>query len=172
MPRSQADGHTRTTILLEEPANPDAPTAAELNAGIFISCNILDSDFTFGATDSDKIAEKAQCEINNSNSLGASNFEAGITPFRYFSGAGASAPSEGDDVFQAVREKGTELWMYSRRTSKLSTAVWATSDEIYLGARVVVDEPQPPSDRGGFIKWRVPMEVQSAYPQITVAAGP
>lgn len=171
MPRSQADGHTRTTILLVEPANPDAPTALELNAGIFISCNILDSDFTFGATDSDKIAEKAQCEINNSNSLGASNFEAGITPFRYMDATtGASEPTEGDDVFQAVRIKGTEFWMYSRRTSKLSTATWATGDEIYLGARVISDEPQPPTERGGFIKWRVPLEVQAAYPQIDVAA--
>jgi hypothetical protein len=168
MPRSQADGKTRTVILTDEPADPENPTAAELLAGIYISCDILDSDFTFGATDSDKFAEKAQCEVNNTNALGASNFEAGITVFRDFGAAGIPGPD--DDVFTATKAKGTELWMYSRRTSKGSKEAFAASDEIYLGAKVITDEPQPPSERGGYIKWRIPMEVVEAYPWISVAA--
>lgn len=167
MPKSQADGHTRTVLLLDEPANPASPTLAELNAGIFISCDILDSDFTFGATDSDKIAEKAQCEANNSNSLGASNYEAGITPFRSFDDTGI--PDSEDNVFQATKVKGTEAWMYSRRTSKPSKTAFAVGDELFLGAKVITDEPQTPSEKGGFIKYRVPMEVQEAWPFIEVA---
>ena len=55
-----ADGKTKFTVLTTKPANPAAPTAAELNAGIHLSDHVLTSDFTFGATDSDKFAEKAQ----------------------------------------------------------------------------------------------------------------
>jgi len=171
MPRSLAEGHTKLTILTEEPVDPASPTVTELNAGIDASCNILASDFTFGATDSDKVAEKALCDESNANSLGASNYQFGLSPFRYFGAAGISAPTEGDDVFQALKIKGTDLWAYARRTSKKSTEAWAATDEIFLGAKVSTDEPQPPSEMGGYIKWRVPGEVQDAWPWIAAAAG-
>lgn len=172
MPRSLADGHTKFTVLTTKPADPAAPTAAELEAGIDGSCAILASDFTWGATDSDKIAEKALCVKNNANALGASNFTAGVTPFRFFEDlTGESAPSEGDDLFIALQEKGTTLWGYARKTSKDSTEPWTAGDEIYLGAEFATDEPQPPSDLGGYIKWRVPGEIQAAWPWIVVAAG-
>lgn len=172
MPRSLADGRTKFTILTTAPADPAAPTITELNAGIDASCNILASDFTWGATDSDKVGEKALCATNNANSIGASNFSAGVTPFRYFdSETGASATDEGDAVFQALKAKGTPLWCYARKTGKLATDTWAADDEIYLGAEVITDEPQPPSDLGGYVKYRVPMEVQTAWPFITAVAG-
>lgn len=170
MPRSLADGHTKVTILLDAPANPAAPTVAELNAGIDASCNIMASDFAFGATDSDKVAEKALCVVNNANALGASNYTAGMTVFRYWDAVTKAADATADEVFDATREKGTTLWVYARETAKLSTEAWAATDEIYLGAEVLTDTPQPPSDRGGFIKRRVPMEVQAAYDDIAVAA--
>lgn len=171
MPRSLADGHTKFTILTTAPANPASPTATELEAGIDASCSVLASDFNWGATDSDKIAEKALCTVNNANALGASNFETGFTPFRYFDDTDVSAPEEGDDVFEAVKLKGTTLWAYARKTSKLSTEPWVAADEIYLGAEIVTDEPQPPSDLGGYVKWRVPVEVQTAWPWVKVGAG-
>ena len=54
-----ADGKTKFTVLTTKPANPAAPTAAELNAGIQLADHVLTSDFSFGAVDSDKVAEKA-----------------------------------------------------------------------------------------------------------------
>ena len=172
MPRSLADGRTKFTILTTEPSNPAAPSASELNAGIDASCNILASDFTWGATDSDKVAEKALCAVNNANSLGASNYSAGVTPFRYFdANTGESDTSGGDDVFQALKSKGTELWCYARKTGKLATEAWADGDEIYLGAYVITDEPQTPSDLGGYVKYRVPMEVQTAWPFVTAGVS-
>ncbi|HEX8489315.1 MAG TPA: hypothetical protein VF642_12275 [Propionibacteriaceae bacterium] len=171
MPRSLADGRTKFTILTTKPANPAAPTAAELNAGIDLSCNILASDFTFGAGDSEKVAEKALCTINNANALGASNFTAGVTVFRAVNKTtGAIDPTE-DAPFAALKTKGTQVWGYARRTGKLATAAWATGDEAFLGADLLTDEPQPPGDLGGYIKYRVPMEVQDAWPFIAVAAG-
>lgn len=171
MPRSLADGHTKFTILTTEPNDPEAPTVTELNAGIDASDRILASDFTFGATDSDKISEKSLAAENNANALGAGNFQCAFTPFRYFDATTGAVDATGDTVFAAAKVKGTELWVYGRRTGKKADAVWAASDEIFLGAHVITDEPQPPSDLGGYIKARIPTEVQEAYPYIAAAAG-
>ena len=171
MPKSLADGHTKFTILLEEPVNPAAPTAAELNAGIDASCNILASDFTWSATDSDKVAEKALCDTSNSNAIGAGNYQAGVTPWRYIDAATGAIDETEDEVFQALKVKGTTVWGYIRQNGKLASAVWATGDEIPLGMEVLTDTPQQPSDRGGFLKMRVPMEPQRGWDFIEVAAG-
>lgn len=169
MPKSLADGHIKVAVLTTSPSNPAAPTVAELNAGIDASCRILSSDFTWGAADSDKVAEKALCDLNNVNAIAASNFTAGLTIWRFFNaGTGNPDPTE-DALWTAMKVKGTNLWIYVRETGKLSTAVWASADEIYLGGQVLTDSPQPPSDRGGFIKRRVPLEPQSMRENIAVA---
>lgn len=168
--RSLADGHIKLILLTTKPANPGAPTAAELSAGIDISCNILASDFTFGATDSDKVAEKALCTVGNANALGPSNYQAGVTFFRYFDTTTKNPDLTADAGFQAVKVKGTTVWLYARKTAKLSTAAIAAADELYMGAEVATDSPQTPSDQGGWIKSRVPMEVQNAWEYIPVAA--
>lgn len=170
MPRTLADGKTKFTILTTKPANPEQPTATELNAGIDVSMKILASDFTWGATDSDKVAEKPLGAEGNANAIGAGNYQGAATFWRYFAAAGGFDASE-DAGFEAVKEKGTTLWGYARRTDKRSTEDWAADDEIYLGAEFATDTPQPPSDAGGFIKWRVPFEIQQGYPFIKVAAG-
>jgi hypothetical protein len=171
MPRSLADGKTKFSILTTAPANPAAPTITELNAGIQAAANILASDFTWGATDSDTVAERSLADKNNVNALAASNYTAGVTAFRYFDDTtGAPDPTE-DTLFAALQEKGTELWCYARRTGKDAGDAWAATDEIFLGAMVITDEPQPPSDLGGYIKFRVPMQVQAAYPFIAAGAG-
>lgn len=179
MPRSLADGKTKYTILLEPPADPAAPTVEELEAGIDASCEVLASDFTWGATDSDKVQEKALCDENNANALGPSNYEAGVTAFRYFLAETPGEPeliepansAPDDSSFEALKGKGVTFWGYARKTSKKSTDPWEDGDEIYLGAEAITDETQPPSDLGGYIKWRHPMEIQRAYPWISVGAA-
>ena len=119
MPRSLADGKTKFTILTAKPANPQSPTAQELNDGIDASCNVLSSDFNFGAAASDKVNEGALCEDTNAQVSGRSNFVCGFTAFRYLDeSTGASVTGEGDDVFQAVKAKGTTLYVYARKTSR------------------------------------------------------
>lgn len=167
MPRTLADGKKKFTILITEPVDPEAPTATELNAGIDLSCKVLSSDFMWGATDSDKVAEKALCDEGNANAIGASNYQAGMSLWRYFATSGGFDAIE-DAGFDAVKVKGTTLWGYARNTDKKSTEPWATGDEIYLGGEVITDTPQPPTDMAGFIKYRVPMEFQRGYPFIEV----
>lgn len=174
MPKSLADGRIKLAILATRPANPAAPTVAELNAGIEASGHILSSDYNLGPTDSDKVAEKPLAQEGNSNALGPSNYQAAVTPFRHFDAQGqaetGSGGELGDAVFQATREKGTRLWLYERQTSKRASEPWAEDDEAD-GYEVLTDNPQKPSDMGGYIKRRVPMEVQDAWIGATVAAG-
>lgn len=169
MARVLADGKTKFTILTTAPVNPAAPTATELNAGIDLSCDILASDFTWGATDSDKIAEKALCDEGNANAIGASNYTGGFTVWRKFAVAGGP-DAEAELGWAALREKGSTLYGYARQTDKEATEDWAAADEIYLGAQFITDTPQR-TDGTGFIKYRTPVEIQRGYPFIEVAAG-
>ena len=171
MPRSLADGKTKFSLLTDKPADPANPTATELNAGIDASRNILGSDFTFGAAASDKINEAALSTDVNANTPTRGNNVSAFTLFRYFDEAGASAPTEGDDAFQAMKLKGVTVWAYARRTNKPSGDEWAPGDEIFHGAELVTDSVMPPSDMGGWVKYRQEAETQVAWPFIEVAAG-
>jgi len=167
--RTLSDGKTKFTVLTTKPVNPAQPLLTELTAGIDISCDILTSDFTWSAGDSEKIAEKALCDKNNSNALGAGNFTAGVTLWRKFD-AVTGAPSPTDEPgWAALNTKGTEVWCYARETGKDSTDPWAAADEIYLGGSVLTDSPQR-TDGTGFIKRRIPMEPQSMFENITVGS--
>lgn len=170
MPKSLADGHVKIAVLTTKPANVQVPTVAELNAGINAACRILASDWNWTPTDSDKVNEKAVCDVNNVNALGASNFTTGMTIFRYFNaGTGVADPTE-DSLFTATKVKGTSLWIYARETGKLEGAAWAAADEISLGGEVLTDASQNPQNAGGYIKRRIPLEPQSMFPNIAVGA--
>ena len=171
MPRVLADGHVKLTVLTTSPANPAQPTAAELNAAgaLDLSCKVLSDNFQFGPTDSDKVAEKALCDTGNANAIGAGNYQAGWTLWRYYLTAGGADPTA-DAAFLAFKTKGVTFWGYLRRTDKLATDIWASADEIAFGAELVNDTPQTP-DGGGWIKYRIPCEVQRGYPFTSVAAA-
>jgi len=166
MPRVLADGRTKFTILTTSPADPSAPTASELNAGIDLSSKVLAEGFTWTPADSDKVAEAALDDTANSNSLGRDNLSLGFTLWRYYL-AGGGVDTSADAGFTAVKEKGTTLWGYVRKSDKLATEAWATGDEIILGAEFIVDTPQDPG-AGGFLKMRIPCEPQSGWPHIVV----
>lgn len=169
MPKSLADGHTKFTILLDEPADPENPTAAELTAGLDFSCDVLYSDFTWSATDSDRVQDRALCEDTNSETPTSSNYSAGITIFRKYDAATGMVDETEDAKFQALKVKGTPFWGYARRTGKKYDAAWAAGDEIFLGLHVLTDTPQAPADMGGYIKFRVPLLPQDGYDFIEVA---
>jgi hypothetical protein len=165
--RVLADGKTKFTICTTKPVNPAAPTAAELNAGIHLADNVLTSDFTFGAVDSDKVAEKALGASGNANAIGASNYQVGFTIWRKFLTAGGFDTAD-ETGWTALKVKGTTVWAYARQMDKAASAAWASTDEIYLGAEFTTDTPQR-TDGTGFVKYRIPGEVQTGYPFIAVA---
>lgn len=168
MPKTLADARTRLAILTTKPADLSAPTVTELTAGIDASCKILKSDYRLSAVASDTVDDTELCVEGNAVTYGASNYEGSITPFRYLDPNGAPDATE-DAVFEAVRTKGTELWLVEREGPRYDDA-WATGDEVEV-YHVVTDNPQKPSERSGYIKRVVPLGVQHAVLDAVVAAG-
>lgn len=169
MPLSLADGKTKLAVLSTKPADPNAPTVDELEAGIDASCRILSSDYAVGPQASETVDEKPLCVEGNVQALGPSNYSAEFTVFRYFDENGA--PEEagsgeggeiGDALYQAVKSKGARLWLVERETSRKSTEDWETGDEVNV-YEVLLDNPQKPGDQGGYIKRHVVGLVQDAW---------
>lgn len=169
--RVLADGKTKFTIMTTKPAGWAAGTitATELNAGIDLSMDVLSNDFTFGAVDSDKVAEKPLGASGNANAIGASNFQLAFTLWRKFLTAGGFDEAS-ETGWAALKEKGATLYAAARQMDKEASEVWAATDEIYLAAEFTTDTPQR-TDGTGFIKYRIPTEVQTGIPFIEVAAG-
>jgi hypothetical protein len=170
MARVLADGKLKFTVVTTAPANPAAPTATELNAGIDLSCDILASDFTWSATASDTIDEKALCATGNSVVFGASNYDTGITLWRQFDPSTGAPDTANEAGWEALKNKGTTVWAYARESGKDSTEDWAAGDEIYLGGEVVTDEAQR-TDGTGFVKRRVVLGPQRLHSNIEVASA-
>lgn len=168
--RVLAKGRTKFTILTTAPANPDAPTAAELEAGIDASCKVATQGFRFTMTASDTVDDSELCATGNAVAPGNDNAEVNFTGYRYYLDAGGVDPAA-DELFAAVKEKGTVLWAYARSTDKLATEAWAASDEIYLGARFWIDWPQYDDTIAGWKKWTTVGHVEQTWPNIVVAGA-
>lgn len=157
MPKSLAEARTKVTWLATAPADPDAVTVTEATAGVDMSCVIVANDFTLGAVDSDRISDqKALCDEGNVSAIGSSNYAAGMSFFRMLDGTGASEATE-DVAWETFVGKGITGYFLKRVGPKSKTA-WAVGD-IYDLFEVVTDNPQDPTERTGYLKFRQPFEV-------------
>lgn len=170
--RSLADGHTKLAILATAPANPEAPTLAELTAGIDASCRIAKTPYTLGPTTSETVNDPELCRDVNATVYGASNYEGQIAPFRYYDDATGMVDETGDAVFQALKEKGVEVWLVERESAKKSTDAWEAGDEVCV-YRALLDNPKKNSDRNGYIKRIIDLAIQEGHLDVKVggAAG-
>lgn len=168
MPLALADGRIRLTALTTAPTDPAAITTTELTAGIELQDRILKSDYRLSPTASDTVPDTPLSNEGNATTFGASNYEGSVTPFRYLDDLGA-ADATNDVAWDTLKAKGTRLWLVEREGPKADTA-WAADDE-YDCYEIVTDNPQKPSDRGGYIKRVVPLGVQDAWLGKAVVAG-
>lgn len=167
--KTLADGKKKITLLTIAPANEESPTATELNAGEEISCNVLDSDFNWTNTDSATFDEKPACAKGQVLALGASNYDLAATFIREYLEAGGPDIAGLDAGYQAVKTKGSVVWIYVRETEKDSDELWAAGDEIYLGGRVQSDAPARVNNDGN-IKRRIKFLPQRMFEDTAVAA--
>ena len=171
MPKALADGNIRVAILPARPANPEAPTVAELEAGIDASCRLLKSNYRISAAASDTIADAELCSSTNAKAFGAGNYEGVLSPFRYWDSTDAGkADTTGDAVFQALKSKGAVVWVVERATGLPYSAAWAAGQEVNV-YELLLDNPTKPSDQGGYHKVTQVPAVQNAWEFVTVAAG-
>ena len=166
--KTLADERIRLTILTTPPEDINAITDAELAAGIDASCQVAKNGSRFSAAASATFSDPALCE-EDVEIFGSGTYEATITPFWYLNPEDGSYAEADNPVYEAVREKGTELtyvWRYGPRYEQ----PWADGDryDAYIG---ISDNPQVPTETGGWIKRTVPVAVQRAALDKTVVTG-
>lgn len=169
-----ADAMKKVSVMSTAPADMTKPTITELEAGIDAALRIVKSDFALGPTGSDTVDEVPLAVKGNGKAWGPSNYDGSMSVFRYFdptTGAPETggAGTVGDALFQAVKTKGTTLWIAVRETSKDSTEAWAEDDECQV-YEVMTDDPQN-DDGTGYIKKIVKLSVLSAELDATAAAA-
>jgi hypothetical protein len=170
MPKALADGNTRLAILAAKPADPDAPTVSELEGGIDASCRVLKSDYRISAAASDTIADAELCAATNAQAYGAGNYEATITPFRYWDATDpGKSDEEGDLVFQALRHKGGIVYVAERMTGLTYDTPWEAGQEVNV-YELLLDNPTKAGEAGGYIKYSQAPAVQNAWEFGTVGA--
>lgn len=174
MPKSKAEGREKWILLATPPADPKAVTMTEVEDGIDASCAISSADSRISAAASATFSDPAVCDEIAVTEFGASNYEGNIAPFRYFDEAGKSETgTDGavrDEVYQALKDKDTEMYVLLRDTSKLSRDAMEAGDEYEL-YQVVTDNPQRPSSREGYQKRIVPLAIRNAWKGEIAAAG-
>lgn len=169
--KSLANGRDKVALSATPPADPDTVTLAEVTAALDASCRLAKNPFTLGPTTSETVNDPELCVDVNATVYGASNFEGQLAPFRYYDADTGLVDTIGDAVYQMLKTKGAELWIYHRFSAKKSTDPWAAGDEINV-YRTLLDNPKQPTDRDGYIKRIVDLAIQDGYlDQIVPTAG-
>lgn len=166
--RTLADGREKWIIMTEKPADPQAVTLAELTAGVNLGDRATRSGTYLRATASDTVADRPFNALNNSQALGASNYEGQIEPYLLLDPATGKPDAVDNEVYELVDTKGTTLWVWKRK-GPLESVAPAASDNYEL-AEVVADEMQEPSDQSGNLRAVVPLIVRTMV-KGTVAPG-
>jgi len=165
--KTLADKRIKLSVMTVPPADMNALTVAELTAGIDAASMNAASSYRFSPSASDTVNDPAVDEESTASVPGGSNYEGTLAPFWYLDNGAYTAAD--NPMFEAVKEKGSEVWV-AEREGKLESEPWAAGD-VYSVYHFITDNPQRPTDRGGWVKRIVPGQVQDAALYKTVAAG-
>lgn len=168
MARMLSAGRTKVTMLTAAPADVENPTVAELEAGIDISGMIPRSLFNWTTAEPNKESDtplsaqfEAQVPIEKTYDL-----KFGL--YRDFDEVSGGFDAAGEAAFEAVKLMGSTVWVYARRTDKLSGDAWEAADEIYLGGEVTSDGARLVAD--GYQKFEIGFSPVDMY-EFTAAAA-
>ena len=149
-------GRSRVSILTTKPSNIGAPTTTELNAGFYASPFIPKSSWTWAASDPNTVTDTDIEKTFDQEVPTTDQYDLKLGIYRDFlAGGGFDTAGANELCFQALKVKGTTVYIYVRKTDKLSTAAWASTDEIYLGGAVMTGTPKALSE--GNIKYEIPL---------------
>lgn len=174
MPKALSNGRRKVTILPVAPADQKNPTIAEVSAGLDISCRILSDGFGLAVQASETVAEGSLCDTAVAEVPTVSKASGDLTLFRYFNATGkpetAAEDTEdgiGDGAHQALKVKGSEVWLVTRFTNKASTEDFAAGDPVSV-FKVVTDVPRE-AEATGYIKSVVPVSASVIETEAVVA---
>jgi hypothetical protein len=166
--RMLSKGRTKVAVLTTAPVDPAAPTVAELTAGIDAADFIPSSMWTWTAGDPNTVDDTPLSSPGASETPDEATYDLNFGVYRGFAALGGFDATE-DALFQAVKVMGTTLWIYARKTDKMSTEAWEAADEIFLGGEVQTSSPKNVDE--GNVKYDIALFPQRMYEFIEVAAG-
>lgn len=160
MARLLATKRERWVLLTTKPADPEAVTAAEADAGIRAEC-WLTTDSRMSATGSTTATEAAICDGAVAAVPVDRQYEGSLVVFRDLDPSTGLPVASGDEVFTTLETFGTRVWVLVSK-GRLFTEDFEAGDPYKL-YEVVTDEPQEPASRDGSIKETVPVHVQTGW---------
>lgn len=168
--RTLADARTRLSIItVVGDVDLAAITLTQVQSGIDASCDVAKSGTRYSATASEMTADARFCDEGNPQVYGASNYEATIVPYWYLDPATGAYAEADNATYEALRVKGTTT-IHVLRDGPPYSQEWAVGD-IYDAYKVISDNPQRPTDTGGYIKRTIPLAVQEAVLHREIVAG-
>lgn len=147
--------------------NPLVPTAAEINAGVNVSCAIV-RGYTLNPTDSDTDDSASICDTGNVATRLYDNYEGEFTFFRDAVTADlTSVYNKARDLF----EKPDQRFWVARRLGKKNTVAAASGDKVEL--YLFSNDRMRSVDGGdnGPIQFTVPMLQQGNYTGYVTVGG-
>lgn len=127
MPQKMLNPNTTIWVVPETGVvDPDAPTAAEINAGTNISCAIV-RGYTLNPTGSSTDDSASICDTGNVSNRLYDNYEGTLTMFR------DADETDATSVYNVAHalfiEPDNRVWVY-RRLGKRNTVAAATGDTV------------------------------------------
>lgn len=150
-------------------ANIKAPTPAELNAGVNLTCRVTVANYQFGITGTNIISDPSPCDEIETGAPGMDTFEASFDMFRF--------KEEADDLaWTTFTEKDLPGFLVERVGQapvgvKNEDAPYKAGDEVSVMQGLTLS-PQPQSPATvGFEKFKQGFAPQAFEPR-AVVAGP
>ena len=151
-------------------ANINAPTVAELTAGIDITCLVTAADYQFGITGNEDIKDAALCDDIEAGVPGRATVEASMNSFRLKT----TVDDKGWTTFTA---KGLTGYLVERigqiaEGERQEESAWKAADEVQV-LKSITNDPQVQSpSNAGFEKFKMVFSPQRHAPRAKVVAGP
>lgn len=165
IPSTPADGNIRTVILTTEPVNPSAPTVAELNAGVDISCYLTPGGFAL-TTDQGTIADERECSTQTFGAPGRKTYGLTITGI---DNTNSANEDEYNDLVDALPE-GAQRFAYRRRGLPYETP-FAASQKAWLVPFVAGVKGEVASEANSVLRSVWTAFITGDVEEVTVAAG-
>jgi len=123
MPKMLADGNTKL-VWVEALANFHAPTVAELNAGLDLSCLVTAADYQLGDATDGEINDPPLCSNQDVMAPGRTTYAGQMNFFRW-----TTVPE--DTAWTTFTQKGIAGYLI-QRVGKASGDPWAAGDEVQV----------------------------------------
>lgn len=164
IPSTPADGNIRTVIVTTV-ADPYAPTAAELNAGVDISCYLTPGGFAL-STDQGTITDERECSTQTFGAPGRKTYSLTVTGI---DNTNSANEDDYNELVEALPE-GAQRYAYRRRGLPYETT-FAAAQKVTVVPFVAGVRSEVASEANSVLRSTWASFITGDVEEVTVAAG-